>query len=115
MTFKRGDIVLVYFPHADLRTIELRPALVVQENNLQTGIAQVIVAMISSNLNRADHPSRITILLSDELATGTGLRLDSVIMTDNLATIEFVQFRTKIGSFSKMTLVDKALRNTLGL
>ena len=115
MTFKRGNIVLVYFPHSDRRTIKLRPALVVQENKLKTGIAQLVVAMISSNMKRAGHPSRITILLSDKLAIGTGLRLDSVIMTDNLATIELAQFRTKIGSFSKMQLVDQALRKTLGL
>ena len=115
MTFKRGDIILVYFPHSDRRTIKLRPALVVQKNNLNSGIPQIVVAMISSNLKRAGHPSRITILLSDKLAIGTGLRLDSVIMTDNLATIELAQVRTKIGSFSKMSLVDKALRNTLGL
>ncbi len=115
MTFKRGDIVLVYFPHSDRRTIKLRPALVVQENNLKTGIAQLVVAMISSNMKRAGHPSRITILLSDKLAIGTGLRLDSVIMTDNLATIELAQFRTKIGSFSKIEFVDQALRKTLGI
>ena len=115
MTFKRGDIVLVYFPHSDRRTIKLRPVLIVQENNLKTGIRQRVVAMISSNMKRAGHSCRITVLMSDKLAIGSGLRLDSVIMTDNLATIKLSQFRTKIGSFSKMELVDKALQKTLGL
>jgi len=34
---RRGDVVLVLFPHSDLRTAKLRPALVVQADNLQTG------------------------------------------------------------------------------
>jgi mRNA interferase MazF len=47
----------------------------------------MIVAMVSSNLARAGHPSRVTILLEDPLALPTGLKSDSVVMTDNLATI----------------------------
>ena len=58
-TCKRGDVVLVLFHHTDLRTAKTRPALVVQADNLQTGIPQVIVAMITSRMFRADHPSRI--------------------------------------------------------
>lgn len=47
-SYKRGDVVLVLFPHSDLRTAKLRPALVVQANNLNTGFSQVIVVMITS-------------------------------------------------------------------
>lgn len=46
--YKRGDVMLVLFPNADLRTAKRRPALVVQADNLQTGLSQVIVAMITS-------------------------------------------------------------------
>jgi mRNA interferase MazF len=115
MNCSRGDIVLVYFPHSDLYTIKLRPALVVQADHLNTGIAQVIVAMISSNLYRSGHPSRVKVMLDDLLAVGTGLKLDSVIMTDNLATVELAQLKTKIGAFSAMRLVDNAPQRTLGL
>ena len=62
--YKRGDVVLVLFPHSDLRTAKPRPALVVQADNLQTGLPQVIVAMITSKLFRANHPSRVLIRLS---------------------------------------------------
>jgi mRNA-degrading endonuclease toxin of MazEF toxin-antitoxin module len=34
--YKRGDVVLVLFPHSDLRTAKPRPALVVQANDLRT-------------------------------------------------------------------------------
>ncbi|MBV9864258.1 MAG: type II toxin-antitoxin system PemK/MazF family toxin [Abitibacteriaceae bacterium] len=63
-TFKRGDVVLVLFPNSNLRTAKTRPALVVQADNLQTGLSQVIVAMISSHMARAGHPSRISVLQS---------------------------------------------------
>jgi mRNA interferase MazF len=115
MDYKRGDVALVYFPHSDLRTIKLRPVLVVQADDLNTGIPQLVVAMISSNLRRAGHPSRVTVLLSDTVAVGTGLQLDSVIMTDNLATIETTQFKSRLGIFSNMPAVDNALYQTLGL
>ena len=44
---KRGDVVLVLFPNADLRAAKTRPALIVQADGLTTGLPQVIVAMIS--------------------------------------------------------------------
>jgi mRNA interferase MazF len=50
---KRGDVVLVLFPHSDLQTAKTRPAVVVQADNLDTGVAQVIVAMVSSRMVRA--------------------------------------------------------------
>jgi mRNA-degrading endonuclease toxin of MazEF toxin-antitoxin module len=53
----RGDVVLVLFPHSDLRTAKPRPALVVQANDLGTDLPQVIVAMITSKAFRANHPS----------------------------------------------------------
>src|SRR5438876_2289506 len=52
-TCKRADAVLVLFPNSDLRTAKLRPALVVQANDLNTGLHRVLVAMISSKLMRA--------------------------------------------------------------
>jgi len=45
--FKRGDVVLTLFPHSDLRTAKTRPALVVQADNLQTGLPQIIVAYLT--------------------------------------------------------------------
>src|SRR5206468_2047496 len=61
---RRGDVVLVLFPHSDLSTAKLRPALVVQADNLQTGLPRVIVAMITSRLFWVNHPSRVTVNLS---------------------------------------------------
>ena len=112
--YKRGHVVLVLFPHSDLRTAKTRPALVVQADNLQTGLPQVIVAMITSRLFRAHHPSRVTVLLSAPEGRQSGLLTDSVVMTDNLATIAESEIDRVIGSLL-MTEVDIALRHTLGL
>jgi len=49
---KRGDVVLVLFPNSDLVTFKRRPALVVQASNLDTGLPQVVIAMITSNITR---------------------------------------------------------------
>lgn len=112
--YKRGDVVLVLFPHSDLRTAKPRPALIVQADNLQTGLPQVIVAMITSKLFRADHPSRVTVLRSTPEGQQSGLLTDSVVMTDNLATIAESAIDRVIGRLS-MAGVDAALRHTLNL
>jgi mRNA interferase MazF len=111
---KRGDIALVMFPHSDLRSAKPRPALVVQADNLQTGLPQVIVAMITSRLFRANHPSRVVVRLSTPEGGQSGLLTDSVVMTDNLATIAEAAIDRVIGSLP-MTDADAALRRTLGL
>ncbi len=112
--FKRGDVVLALFPHSDLRTAKPRPALVVQADNLHTGLAQVIVAMITSRFFRAKHPSRVTILLATPEGRQSGLLTDSVVMSDNLATVTESAIDRVIGSLP-MSRVDTALRHTLGL
>ena len=48
MTLQRGDVVLVEFPNSDLVTYKLRPALVVQDLRIETGIPQVILVLITT-------------------------------------------------------------------
>jgi len=50
MSYKRGDVVLLLFPHSNLLTAKRRPALIVQSDDIDTGIPQKIVAMITSNI-----------------------------------------------------------------
>jgi mRNA interferase MazF len=111
---KRGDVVLVIFPHSNLRTAKLRPALVVQAENLNTGLSQHIVAMITSRLFRADHPSRVTVLRSSPEGHQSGLLTHSVVMADNLATVSDAAIDRVIGTLP-MADVDVALRFTLNL
>ena len=87
MKTRRGDVVLVLFPNSDLRIAKRRPALVLQRDSLGAGLEQTIVAMISSNLARRGHPSRVSISAASREGKAAGVRLDSVVMTDNLATV----------------------------
>ncbi len=112
---KRGDVVLVLFPNSDLVTFKQRPALVVQADNLGTDLSQVVVAMITSNLARRGHPSRVFIPLNSPPAKGSGLLTDSVIMTDNLATALDKAIVRNLGRLTDLNPVDAALRTTLGL
>ena len=115
MPLNRGDIALALFPDSNLRTVKRRPVLVVQADNLNTGLPQVIVAMISGNMARAAHPSRVNVSLTTPQGKQSGLKTDSVIMTDNLATIFDNEIDRVIGSWSDMPSVANALRLTLGL
>ena len=70
--------------------------------------------MISSNMNRAGHPSRVAILVKSGVGKQSGLLTDSVVMTDNLATVEIFAIQRLIGTLP-MKKVNAALRHTLGL
>ncbi len=81
MKTNRGDVVRVLFPNSDLRTSKRRPALVIQSDQLKSGLAQTIVAMITSNLVSANNPSRVLVMKASSEGQQAGLRLDSVIWT----------------------------------
>lgn len=110
----RGDVVLVLFPHSDLQSAKTRPAVVVQADELDTGVAQVIVAMISSRMFRAGHPSRVAIAIASPVGRKSGLLGDSVVMTDNVATVALAAVDRVIGSIP-MSEIDRALRHTFAL
>ncbi len=115
MPFDRGDVVLVLFPDSNLVTAKRRPALVVQADRLQTGLPQTIVAMITSNLARSGHPSRVTVARFTPQGQRMGLLSDSVVMADNLATVKDSEIDRVIGRCDNMQPMDAALCNTLGL
>lgn len=114
LNYKRGDVILVLFPHSNLSTVKTRPALVVQADNLKTGLPQVIIVMITSKIFRVNHTSRVAFFLSTPEGQESGLLSDSVVMTDNLATIFESEIDRKIGTLP-MIKVDVARRYTLDL
>ena len=110
----RGNVVLVLFPNSDLKSAKTRPAVVVQADDLDTGVAQVIVAMVSSRMFRAGHASRVAITIASPVGRDSGLLGDSVVMTDNVATIALAAVDRVIGSIP-MSEIDRALRHTFSL
>jgi mRNA interferase MazF len=71
--------------------------------------------MITSNMARAGHPSRVIARAASHSAKGSGLLMDSVIMTDNLATIHYSEIDRVIGTLAGLKEIDAALRTTLSL
>ena len=70
--------------------------------------------MITSRLERANHPSRVVVRLAAPEGRESGLLADSVVMTDNLATIAHPAIGRVIGQLP-MARVNVALRHTLAL
>lgn len=73
------------------------------------------MAMISSSMNRAGHLSRVTILLDSIVGEESGLRLDSVIMTDNIVTLIESRIYSVLGRINDMRKIDEALKHSFGL
>ena len=88
--------------------------MIVQADELGTDLPQVIVAMITSKAFRARHSSRVLVKLESSQGKNSGLLTDSVVMTDNLATITDIAIDRVIGKLPMKT-IDKALKHTLGL
>ena len=115
MSIKRGDVVRVYFPNSDLVSAKRRPALVVQADDLAARLAQILLAMITGNLNRANHPSRVLIELNTNEGRTSGLRTDSIVMTDNIVTVLETEIDSVLGRLPDMQAVNDALRFSFGL
>ncbi|MCD6599821.1 MAG: type II toxin-antitoxin system PemK/MazF family toxin [Dehalococcoidia bacterium] len=78
----KGKMILVPFPFTDLTTAKLRPALVIYE-----GKKDVVIAFVSSKAPSAI--SDVDVLITKKQAgfSKTGLKLDSVIKLDKIATM----------------------------
>jgi mRNA interferase MazF len=78
----KGKIVLVPFPFTDLTATKLRPALVIYE-----GEKDIVVAFISSKI--PSELSEVDILITKNHAgfREAGLKVDSVIKLDKIATV----------------------------
>lgn len=78
----KGKIVLVPFPFTDLTAAKLRPALVIYE-----GENDVVVAFISSKI--PSELSEVDVLITKKQAgfKKSGLKVDSVIKLDKVATV----------------------------
>jgi mRNA interferase MazF len=113
MTVKRGDIF-----YADLSPVigseqgGVRPVLVVQNDIGNKYSPTVIVAAITSQINKAKLPTHIEIS-SDEY----GLNKDSVILLEQVRTIDKKRLKEKIGRISDdlMQDVNEGLTISFGL
>lgn len=112
MTIKRGELY-----YADLSPVlgseqgGVRPVLILQNDVGNKYSPTVIVSAITSKLYKAKLPTHIT--LNAEMY---GLSKDSIILLEQIRTIDKQRLKEKIGelSFEKMEEVNNALLISLG-
>ena len=110
---KRGDIY-----YADLSPVVgseqggMRPVLIVQSNVGNKYSPTVIAAAITSQINKAKMPTHITLG-----ARSFGLTRDSVILTEQIRTLDKRRLREKMGTLDDehMNAVNHALAVSFGL
>ena len=103
MSVSRGDIVLVDYPYRDRTGSKVRPALVVQADELNRRVTDTILASISRSAHRAS-ATQLLIDISTPEGSGTVLRQNSMIQCENLLTYDQRLVITKIGQLSASML-----------
>jgi len=110
---KRGDIF-----YADLSPVigseqgGVRPVLVIQNDIGNKYSPTIIIGAITSQINKAKLPTHVEIT-----APEYGLPKDSVVLLEQIRTIDKKRLREKIGRFNDemMKKVDECLKISLGL
>ncbi len=113
MTIKRGDIY-----YADLSPVlgseqgGLRPVLIVQNDIGNKYSPTVIAAAITSQQTKNDLPTHIKIN-----ADGSGLAKDSIVLLEQVRTIDKQRLKEKMGSLNHATMngINRALSVSFGL
>ena len=110
---KRGDIYLVSFdPTVGAEIRKTRPALVLQNNIANRHSPVTIVAAITSQFEEPLYPTEVLIPAGEG-----GLRIDSVILLNQIRTVDRLRLIQRLGALKPETLrrVNLALRISLGL
>ena len=84
---KRGDVVLVRFPHPSGVRGKKRPAVVVQSDAYAGMVKTLVVAEVTKNVTMANDPACLFIDLSTPEGQATGLVRDSVVSALVLVTV----------------------------
>ena len=113
MNIKRGDIY-----YADLSPVigseqgGLRPVLIVQNDVGNRYSPTVIAAAITSKMSKTKLPTHIDVLGED-----AGLAKDSIILLEQIRTIDKKRLKEKMGHLDErtMTSVNSAIQVSFGL
>ena len=111
MVIRRGDIY-----YADLRPVVgseqggIRPVLIIQNDVGNKHSPTVICAAITSRMNKAKLPTHI------ELPSAYGLAKDSVILLEQIRTLDKRRLKERIGELPPATMVrvNRAILISLG-
>ncbi len=117
MNVKRGDIF-----YADLSPVVgseqggLRPVLIVQNDVGNRHSPTVIAAAITSRMTKSKLPTHIDVKCSVG-SSGAGLSCDSVILLEQIRTIDKKRLKEKMGHLDEYTMsqVNQAISVSFGL
>jgi mRNA interferase MazF len=114
---KRGDVVLVRFPHPSGQRGKKRPAVVVQSDVYARIVRTVVVAEVTKNLTMKSDPACLFIDVSTPEGKATGLLVDSVVSSLVLDTVYVDTIAQVLGSLSIPLLrkLDDCLKVGLGV
>jgi mRNA interferase MazF len=114
---KRGDVIVVRFPHPSGQRGKKRPAVVVQSDAYASAISTIVVAEVTKNLAMKDDPACLFIDINTPEGKATGLLVDSVVSGLVLDTVYTDTVAQVLGSLSPTLLqkLDDCLKVGLGL
>lgn len=104
MSLKRGSIILVPFPFTDLSNYKIRPALVISNSEEEEDI---IVAFITSVIYDLLKLTDYKINKSDLFFNETGLKTDSIVKCNKLATISKNIILGRIGDIRESIMIKE--------
>jgi mRNA interferase MazF len=104
----KGDIVLIPFPNSDLSPGKLRPALILYEDAIEN---ETTIAYISSKTPIILSPCDVLITRGTPSFDESGLKMNSVVKLNKIATIKSYYVAGLLGSTDEALQagVDKAL------
>jgi mRNA interferase MazF len=111
---RKGDIILVPFPFTDLSEQKVRPAIILSDANKRE---DVVVAFISSNKSNRQYFYDIPFKSSHSQFKKTGLKVDSIIKVDKIATLDKKIVLGKLGVIPVdiQTVINNKLKRLFAL
>jgi mRNA interferase MazF len=97
--FKKGSVVLIPFPFTDLSSAKVRPAVIVSRDTLKG--EDFTVAFLSSVMKNSSSSAHVFLRQNCDDFVQTGLKTDSVIVANKLATLSKKTCLGEIGRLSK--------------
>ena len=97
---KRGDVILVRFPHPSGLRGKKRPALVVQSDSYAGAVSTLVVAEVTKNLTMVGDPACLFIDVTTPDGIATGLVRDSVVSCLLLVTVYVDTVAQVLGTLS---------------
>ena len=114
---RRGDVVIVDFPFTDTGQSKVRPAVVVQNDRDNQRVRKTVVAMVTGNLRHRNEPTHLFIDPARSDGASSGLSFPSLVVCNNLFTLEQAAIQQVIGRLSDVlqAKINDCLKTALQL